>query len=167
MLGENFIAGVGSVVTIEGGSVGDFFQAVDAEIHVRGGRIGAGFDAFAGAIVTISGGTFGRTIDAYPGSTLVIEGTHFMLDGLVFTDLDEVGESTVLSIRGDRHLSAVLADGSLFELELQPRPDILAFGNDYVDPAATLRLVVVPEPNCAGLLYGMLLIAGMITNRLG
>jgi hypothetical protein len=151
VLADSFIAGPGSVVNIEGGRVGDFMQAVDAEVNIRGGRIGGALDAFAGAVVTISGGTFGPTIDAYPDSTIVIEGTSFSLDGVPFADLDEPGESLILTTRGQQNLRAVLADGSVFELMLDSRPDVLAFGRDYVDPNATLRLVVaaaiIPEPS--------------------
>jgi hypothetical protein len=150
MLPDHFIAGPRSRVDIEGGEVGDFFQAVGSEVNIRGGRVGGAFAAFAGTEVTISGGTFGPTFDAYPRSTITLEGIRFLLDGVPLPELDEIGESRILTVRGDHRLNAVLADGSLFDLELHPLPDTLAFGRDYVDPAATLQLVVaattIPEP---------------------
>jgi hypothetical protein len=149
-LPESFIAAPGSVVNIEDGLVGDFFQAVDSQVNIRSGEVGSAFDAFAGAMVTISGGTFGPTFEAYPGSTITIEGTHFSLDGMPIGDLDEPGDSIVLNTRGNHTLKAILTDGSIFDLILEPRPDALTFARDYVDPAATLQLVfaapAIPEP---------------------
>jgi hypothetical protein len=164
-LPDNFLAAPGSIVHIEDGSVGDFFQAVDSDVTIRGGNIGGAFAAFAGAAVTISGGTFGPTFDAYRGTTIVLEGTRFTLDGLTLGEADEPGESMLITARGNHHLQAVLSDGSLFDLLLEPEPDDLAFGHDYIDPAATLRLVVtgtaIPEPGAVTLLLACTLLGAL------
>ncbi|MFV1967916.1 MAG: PEP-CTERM sorting domain-containing protein [Pirellulaceae bacterium] len=72
---DSFNAGRGSTVVVEvGGRVGRNFEAVDAQVNISGGSVGALFDAFSGSTVTISGGSVGVLFDAFSGSTVNISG---------------------------------------------------------------------------------------------
>lgn len=73
-LNNHFNAGRGSTVRIAGGSVGENFEAVAAQVEITGGSIGDNFDAFDGATLHISGGAVGDDIDIFNGSTVVVTG---------------------------------------------------------------------------------------------
>jgi hypothetical protein len=114
VVGDNFNADWGSVVTIEGGRVGKNFEAVGSQVLIAGGSIGAGFDAFygsvvnvtggyfgaeseeesagdftahRGSVVNISGGSFGSKLHAAAGSEVHLIGSAFFLDGMPIAGL--------------------------------------------------------------------------------
>ena len=124
-VGDNFNAGWGSVVTIDGGQVGRNFEAVGARVLIAGGEIGEGFDAFfgsdvnitggifgqetdrgplgnftaqSGSVVTISGGTFGPGFHAAAGSEVHLVGSAFFLNGLPIAGLAP-GQSLEITVR--------------------------------------------------------------------
>jgi hypothetical protein len=74
IVGDNFRAGWGSVVTVTGGQIGDNFEAVGAQVTIVGGTVGDGFDAFYGSVVNISGGSVGETFQAHRGSIVNVTG---------------------------------------------------------------------------------------------
>ena len=136
---DHFNAGLGSTVLVEPGAVvGRNLEAVAADIHVSGGSVGAGFDAFGESVVTISGGTVGDTLGAYAGSEVHIMGTEFLLDDMEIVGLAQPGDSIVLSQRAV-DLTGRLLDGNLFHFELNAT---LALPRDYFDPDATVRLTL-------------------------
>jgi hypothetical protein len=55
----NFRAGRGSTVTIAGGQVGNYLEAVGATINVSGGTLGGDLAAYDQCVVNISGGSVG------------------------------------------------------------------------------------------------------------
>jgi hypothetical protein len=69
---NQFEAGWGSAVTVNGGAIGSNFEAVGAHVTLTGGSIGDGFDAFYGSTVTTTGGTIGRNFEAHDGSVINI-----------------------------------------------------------------------------------------------
>jgi len=73
-VGDNFEA-VGSLVTIEGGSVGDDFDAMNSStVNILSGAVGRDLAVSGGSIVNVLGGSVGRFLDAYNGGTLNISG---------------------------------------------------------------------------------------------
>jgi hypothetical protein len=72
-VGENFNAGWGSTVRVEGGSIASNFEAVGSHVVVSSGSIDFGFDALSGAVVDISGGTI-SSMQAHAGSTVNVAG---------------------------------------------------------------------------------------------
>lgn len=74
-LGKHFNAGRGSQVdVVDGGSIGENFEAVSAVVSITGGTIGEGFQAFGDSTVEISGGSIGARFEALGGSTVEISG---------------------------------------------------------------------------------------------
>jgi hypothetical protein len=73
VVGNNLEA-VDAMVNINGGSVGDNFDAAfGTVVHISGGTIGNGFDSI-GSIVNISGGSVGQEFQAFDGSVVNITG---------------------------------------------------------------------------------------------
>ncbi|MGI9430439.1 MAG: hypothetical protein ACR2NM_17390, partial [Bythopirellula sp.] len=109
---DNFVAGPGSVVNITGGAVGVNLEALDAEVNVSGGTIGAISDVFGATTVNMTGGFIGRALDAYHGSIINIH------EGAIGEDMRAYG--AIVNIHGgsigedfkaaDR-ASVVLTDG--------------------------------------------------------
>lgn len=71
---DSFNAGRGSKVFINGGVVGDDFELVGAEATINGGSIGYFFDAFDGSRVIIHDGSIQGGIDVARRSTFVVNG---------------------------------------------------------------------------------------------
>jgi hypothetical protein len=158
-----------SVVDITGGEVSyDTYILDGGVLNVRSGaRAGRLITAGPGSTFNFSGGSTrimdlrpgsetnwsGGTIDslvfAYGDATLNVFGTSFLLDGAPIAGLTAAGDSLVLTTRGGAVLTGFLADGSPFDLVLNAQSD---FFQDLVDPAAILRLHLVPEQNVIGLL---------------
>jgi len=93
-VGDNFNAGMGSKVVVTGGQVGRNFEAVGAQVIISGGTIGDEFDAFLDSEVSISGGTFGDGFTAFRGGSVVnITGGEF---GWRF----QAGAGSVVNISG-------------------------------------------------------------------
>ncbi len=89
-LEENFTTTVGSVVNINGGSVGNGLLAgIDSTINIRGGSAGDFFTTLGGSTISISGGVVGRNFNANAGSTVSISG------GEVGSGFDANDDSTV------------------------------------------------------------------------
>jgi len=107
-IGDDFAALSGSVVNINGGVLGDGFSARSgSEVYFSGGRLGQGFVARAGSLVRINGGTVGRDFDVTQGSDVELFGGEFQLNGEAFT------ESTISLGVGDV-FTGTLEDGSVF-----------------------------------------------------
>lgn len=73
-IGDNFNAGWGTVVNLNGGQIGHDFEAVGALVNISSGTVGGRFDAFYGSVVNISGGTFEGVLTANRGSVVNIAG---------------------------------------------------------------------------------------------
>ena len=115
---------------------------------ISGGTVGDFFDAFSGSEVTISAGTIGVGFSARDGSTVNLVGLSFFLDG---ENIDDRLTPDVPFVLDDRDvlLSGRLADGSVFDFELNT---IDSFGQfDFFSPDATLTLRLIPEPTTAAL----------------
>ena len=76
-LGNQFNANWGTAVTINGGRIGDDFEANGAVVNISGGTVGWRFDAFYGSLVNITGGTFDVGFTANRGSVVNISGGMF------------------------------------------------------------------------------------------
>ncbi|QDV78860.1 hypothetical protein [Botrimarina mediterranea] len=99
-LADYFVAGAGSTVKIESGTVGREFRAAGANVSIAGGTIGVRMQVMDGATVTMSGGeaTYGLAVMngstlnqsggvaeelwAFEGSTVNLYATQFSLDGI-------------------------------------------------------------------------------------
>lgn len=126
----------GNLVNVSGGEVGPFFQLFSSTtLNLSGGTMDTfgvfagstanitggvvlGFpDVFSAGVLNISGGNI-NSIRALSGSTVNLFGTGFSLDGSPVEGL-VAGEATTITTR-NATLTAVLADGSPFELFLRP-----------------------------------------------
>ncbi|MCO6045614.1 hypothetical protein NG895_17085 [Aeoliella sp. ICT_H6.2] len=67
-VGDGFIAGWGSTLQVDGGSVGEDAVAIGAEVGVAAGSIGDSFRAFSGSHVHVTGGLLEGRVDALEGS---------------------------------------------------------------------------------------------------
>ncbi len=136
----------GSSVSVDGGSIGDFFHVHDGSVlDISGGTIGPWFGAYSGSTVNLSGGSIGSFIEVGPQTNFNISGRTFFIDGVPVEGLDGAGMLTIT----DRSitLSGVLADGSDFSFELRPEDSA---SQDYFDPDATVTITLVgPPPPCA------------------
>ena len=124
----------GQTLTLSGdGTLPQDFAAVNAALNIEGGTVGDGLEV-AGTDLTISGGAFG-SVSVYAGSTLHLTGTQFFADGTDITGTLTPG--TAQTIATPFSISAVLADGSVFEIEpfglLGPQPG-------YLDPSVAVSL---------------------------
>lgn len=72
-LGEQFRAGPGSLVVVDGGRIDDAFHAIGAEVQINSGTIGRRLNAYDNAIVTLDGGTLVGDARFYRSSTLNVE----------------------------------------------------------------------------------------------
>ena len=145
----------GSTVNIQGGSVGEAFSA-SGSVNISGGTVGDGFGALSGSTVNISGGSIGDGFLADSGSTVNLFVTDVAIDAQALGL--SLGETIEITQRGGVLLEATLADGSLFDLRLN---EIAAFGEDFIDPRATLTVTRVPMPGTAGALG----LAGFVAAR--
>ena len=72
-LGDNFEA-VNAVVNIEGGTIGDNFGAAGTTVTIDGGNIGTAFVSYAGSAVNLNDGTIGDDFNAASGSEVFVSG---------------------------------------------------------------------------------------------
>ncbi len=92
--GEIFNAGPGSTVILDGGEIGEDFEAVGADVQILDGIVQDHFDALAGSTVLISGGDI-REFSALNGSIVEVTG------GLIRTNSDfNVSAGAMVTIAG-------------------------------------------------------------------
>ena len=183
VLSNHFNAGLGGVVNILDGQVGDNFEAVGAEVNISGGTIGSEFDAFNGSIINIMGGSIGNDFTAHPGSIVNISGgsfdsgfevmagarvhligAEFQLNGLPIDGLI-LGQELLLSER-NKTLSGLFADGTPFSFHLGDENVARDFGDTRFFQAAELMLTIVPVPEPASAtLLGIALSAVALRRR--
>jgi hypothetical protein len=177
-LPNNFIAGEGSTVHVQGGSVGANFRAFGAVVNVGGGAIGSNFVSLAGTDLAITGGSFQNIIllsDTHTqihggllplfridaGAVVDIFGKSFLLNNQPIAGLGAPGSSVVLTQRGGQVLSAVLPDGSQLRCAL-----VTSGGRGVpagISDQAILRVHLVPEP--ATIIVSMLAAAWLMFLR--
>jgi hypothetical protein len=145
---HDFNAGVGSTVVIEpGGTIGDNFEAVGAEVTISGGSVGYAFDAFAGTTLNVSGGTIGNAFEALPGSAVVIEegtfgrgvhihaGSNVAIHGGRFGDGFEAQSSSYVPITGGVFAGVRVRTGASMSLSGG------AFGKFVTDSVSAVQLL--------------------------
>lgn len=119
----HLMAGWGSTVNVDGGCVGDDFEAAGAVVNVLGGSVGSHFDMFHGSALNLSGGSLrnngrlrgaalhmtggavGRDLDASNGSTLQLAG------GVIGDRLTLDASSQMTIVGGDFRLDGVPVAG--------------------------------------------------------
>ena len=149
-LSDSAVDSIVSNVTLnirDGGTLGRSFEALAGSVvNVEGGEVVLGFAAFDGATVNISGGTVGAFFTAESGSTvnLFVTGVTVGGSGLGLS----LGDTVEITQRGGALLEATLADGSAFDLVLDPSDP----SGDVVAADATLTVTLVPAPGAAVLL---------------
>ena len=157
----------GSLVTISGGSLMSLSTQSGAVVNMSGGSVLDSIYASNGVVVNISGGNFihddfDRSIKASAGSEINLFGTEFLIDGTRLHFLT-LGEAFTLVDRGAL-LSGVLADGSVFDLDLNSTQP--ATFSDYFEPGSTLTLtlVMVPAP-ASSVLLGLAAVTALVRRR--
>jgi hypothetical protein len=76
-LEDNFNAGYGSTVIINGGVVGRNLEAVGSTVSITDGTIGVGMNAYHGSVFAISGGTIEGYFEVNRGAIVNIAGGSF------------------------------------------------------------------------------------------
>jgi hypothetical protein len=148
----------GKVVLTDGSLGGNFIGMSDLELLITGGAVGSGFNLLSGANAIIKGGSLPASFRVDAGAAVDIYGTSFLLNNQAIAGLDSIGDSLLLTSRGQL-LQVVLNDGSLLQWQLtSPISPRQPFG---FSSQATLRLHFVPEPSMgvhAVSIFGLLLI---------
>ena len=107
-LGNNFQA-VNAVVNIEGGVIGDGLGAAGSTVNISGGTVGDGFVSFAGSIVNINDGIIGDDFNAAVGSEVFVSGGQigqgFEADGLLRINGGTIGRGFEAAAGSDVQLS--------------------------------------------------------------
>ncbi len=135
-IAENFNAGLGSTVSLEtGGTIGNNFEAVGAQVNLAGGTITGGFDAFNGTTVNLSAGSAGDNFNAHAGSTVNI------LGGSVGSGFETKAGSTTNISGGALGDSFNALEGSTLHLF------VTQFELDGVDLTSSLSLLTPAEIN--------------------
>jgi hypothetical protein len=167
-----FLAGAGSSVDIQGGSVLPNFRAFGSQVHItsggiginftalagtelkiEGGQFGNGFQLTAGSVTSLSGGTFASHVLIQSGAELDIFGKSFLIGGVPISQLTDVGDSFVLSQFNGQFLTATLRDGSVINWRLNQNAYSPRNPNSGIYNGAVVTLHLVPEPT--GLLISM------------
>jgi hypothetical protein len=164
-LPDSFIAGKGSSVRIEGGSVPANFKVFDAKVVIEGGSVGENFAALSGTKLEVSGGQIGRglliqggteveisggllpsqvSIDA--GAIVNIYGKSFLLGGVPIPELQNVGDSFRLNQSSGQLLTAVLSDGSPLSWRLSQSGSPPRVPVQGISSEAIITLHLIPEP---------------------
>jgi hypothetical protein len=73
-LDDNFVAAHDSNVQINGGTVGNNFEADRSQVTIAGGVVGDKLDVFGGATITMTVGSIGQQFSVHPSGTLNING---------------------------------------------------------------------------------------------
>jgi hypothetical protein len=148
-VGEGFSAREGSTVNISGGSVGSAFSAGEGStVNIAGGSVERRFRAYSGSTVNITGGSFEGEFGARSGSTVNLFLLDALLDGVALDLM--LGGTIEITQRDGLLLEATLADGTYFDLQLNPTS---LSGRDFVALDATLTVTrVVPAPGGAAVL---------------
>lgn len=169
-------------VTLNGGTIGGFFQLTNStDFEINGGQIES-FGVFSGSTATINGGVVTRFPDIFSSGEVNISGgdifavrvfdggevnffgTEFFLDGQAVTGT--LGQEIVIGTRNVT-LTGTLADGSAIETDLNT-----AFGeffSDNPDGAGANALVTVtlleaiPEPSST--IFGAFLLIPLLKRR--
>ncbi|WP_432797332.1 PEP-CTERM sorting domain-containing protein [Poriferisphaera sp. WC338] len=129
---------------------------------MSGGAISGFFEIFSGSEVNFSGGLInGFGIDG--GVTINISGTSFTLNGNPITGLALNTPFTVID-RNAAVLAGTLADNTSFDMTLeQDLFDAANNGTDWISSAATINIILVPEPASLALLS--LAVFSLLTRR--
>ena len=164
-LPDSFIAGKGSEVLVEGGSILPNFKAFESEISIQGGVIGSGFTALMGTTLDISGGQFGTGFQLFAGSQTEISGgifpqqvsinsgavvdiygTSFLIGGVPISQLMNVGDSFQINQFNGQFLTAILKDGSQISWRLSQTTSGPRVPISGISSGALVTLHFVPEP---------------------
>ncbi|MDC0936009.1 hypothetical protein OAS39_06960 [Pirellulales bacterium] len=131
-----------STMNMSGGSIGEFSRMRDSTLNLTGGSLLDFFSLQAGGVLNISGGSVGHSFAAQ-GGVLNLSGTDFKLDGVPISGV-VLGTPLTISER-EVTLTAELADGAPYELNLfwKRQGDVL--NHDLVHPGATITVTLVPE----------------------
>lgn len=150
VIGDDLTINSDSLVNIHGGIIGDDFGLTrGSTANITGGQIGASFGVGSDSLVNIYGGTFGPGFGAGSGSEVNLYVLELLLAGTPIDLLE--GVPLTITDRDGVLLSAILADGSAFDLTLNQSS---LSGQDYIDTDATLTVTLVPEPAGLALLMG-------------
>jgi hypothetical protein len=154
VIGDRLSTSFNGLINMSGGTVGDDFHAGNlSKVNITGGSIGSGFRADYGSTVNITGGGFGPVFTAQMQSEINLFVLELLLDGTP-VDLD-LNVPFTIAQRDGALLTAILADGSSFELALNQNN---LLGQDWIDTNATLTATLVPEPASLAMLVGGALI---------
>ncbi|TWT35479.1 hypothetical protein KOR34_03710 [Posidoniimonas corsicana] len=90
-LGPNFNAGYGSTVVVDGGELGENFEAAGAVVSLSSGQIADDADLLHHTTATVTGGAIGNDLFVAPKATLHLQGGELGRYATVFGVLDVSG----------------------------------------------------------------------------
>lgn len=143
-LSDNYTAGAGSTVVLNGGAIGRNFEAFNSQIDVVAGFINERFDAFEGTVVNLHDGRIDEDFELLDGSTLnalggfidrrfrVYDGSTVNASGARF-----IGETTVRS-GGVFNLSGGTTGNSL---TTDPLSSLNIYGGEFYLDGSPLNVV--------------------------
>jgi len=138
----------GGVLNLHAGSVGEMLGVSEgATVNISGGTLDRRYGAGFGAETNISGGVIGNEVRLSSGSLTNLFVTDLFIDDVEIELL--AGETFEIDTRDGAELVATLADGSLFDLTLNPAT---VMGEDFVADGALLTATLVPSPSALPLL---------------
>lgn len=162
-LGINFVAGEGSRLELLGGTIESSLKAFGAELLIAAGNVGQGLTAVNGAKVVVTGGQLSGPFNLKSGShmqiyggevagTFAIEagaqvdiyGRQFFLNGQPLAGFSELADTVNVRQREGQLLTAILADGSTLEWQLNGL--IANRPGTGISAQARLQVHLVPEP---------------------
>ena len=95
----NFVAGAGSTMHVNGGTIGRNFEAVGATVNLTSGEIGSQADLLDGAVLNMSGGTLGNDFQVHTGGVANISGGTLQ-NSSSFTPALEAFPGAVVNVSG-------------------------------------------------------------------
>lgn len=118
-LSENFVAGRGSLVEVDGGEIGKNFEIFDATVHIHAGHIGRNLDVFHGGVLNVEGGQIDEDVQAFTGSSVNIRGgeltsfealagSQVQMQGGVLSEELRVQDAEVMISGGEIHGGIVM-----------------------------------------------------------
>lgn len=126
---ENFTAGWGSHLVVDGGSIGENFEAVGADVHLINGHIGDNMDVMLGTEFNVLGGSVGKGLQIHRGGVANISGGD-----LESVSVDPGG---AIHISGGNHKS--------HRITLSPNSDLILYGTDFTIDGQSMELLALGD----------------------
>ena len=106
VLRDDFVAGPGSQVNVDGGTIGENLEIYDATVVLNSGEIGRDADVFEGGHLQVYGGDVDYGLDIHSGGTMTVQGG----------DIESLDNYGLLTIYGGDFNYIYAHDGAVTEM---------------------------------------------------